>query len=480
MKQIYAPNLEWELKDLPIVTNLKFERSNWGFNPTATISIWRDGDYKLKGKISGLVKDFEKLNKEHFAGKGNIILGQTVTGIDAQGNTIEMHKCFCNIVPNESLQHNYAEGILEIDSIKLSFLPDRMINDKTIRFDWFVCKRVSGYFFERTLRDQVNNKIRVGIDEYNDSDTNIGDHTKDYLLVDLPDYKLVVAKVPETLLPDGMEGLCLEFRGNLDDVNSDVIDGISNFISFLMGNEVIHLGYTIACGDSLVEVCLNDLNDLGAESIMPPIRFNLKYEWGNLTYLLNRFLPQYLSLKDTLRLNGALSMYWISKTVPLGVNLPILATAVESIANAYLENKDFATEYMSEETYLELIKTEKEQIEHKLSSVEGGEIILNKILGAFRKGPNEKMNTFIACLKIEIGKEEKKAIALRNKMAHSSIKYSKDEKAHNDLVLTRVYQVLFHRILLKLLGYDGYYIDYSSQGCPLRYIDRKAGESKNE
>jgi hypothetical protein len=40
---------------------------------------------------------------------------------------------------------------------------------------------------------------------------------------------------------------------------------------------------------------------------------------------------------------------------------------------------------------------------------------------------------------------------------------------------TRIYQTLFHRIVLKLLGYDGLYTDYGTPGHPSRTIDEPSG-----
>ena len=85
------------------------------------------------------------------------------------------------------------------------------------------------------------------------------------------------------------------------------------------------------------------------------------------------------------------------------------------------------------------------------------------------------MNAFFKLIEIDIGKEEKAAIQLRNKMTHSARDYSQDEKAYDDLILTRVYEVLFNRIILKLLGYDAYYTDYSLQKSPLKHISKSAG-----
>jgi len=64
---------------------------------------------------------------------------------------------------------------------------------------------------------------------------------------------------------------------------------------------------------------------------------------------------------------------------------------------------------------------------------------------------------------------------LTNKMAHGSRDYSKKEKGYDNLILTRVYEVLFNRIFLKLLGYESYYTDYSLQNSPLKHISKSAG-----
>ena len=104
------------------------------------------------------------------------------------------------------------------------------------------------------------------------------------------------------------------------------------------------------------------------------------------------------------------------------------------------------------------------------------QIIINKISGAYQKGPNEKMRIIFDKLGLETGKVEDQAIRLRNSMVHGSRDYSDIENAYDDLVLSRAYEILFHRIMLTLIGYTDYYIDYSMQGCPSKPVRMKAGE----
>ncbi len=480
---IYLPYLEWEFSNFPITINkLKFEQSNWGFSDDTIIEIWRDEKFRLRGKICGNISDFKKNNEIHFVEKGNIVKGQTITGVDFSGNNIELQECFLTTFHTNSLQITgksyFTEGGLTLDSLRIQFSQHPDKKEKLTRLDWFLCNKIDAHFIERTFRKASQKKIRVGIDEYDESIEDLigSSSSKDYAVVKLPQIEFIVAKVPEIFLQD-QYGLCLEFRNKINEVNENLIAGISHFISFLLGNEIKHIGYTLVNDDVLIESNLETVNNKKSAYSMPPIKFNFQYEWGNFSWLLNQLLPKYLELRREISLDEALSRYWIARRTPLGANLPILASALEIIVEKYLKQKsDYKNEHLPQNEYLTLIGAELKELKNKLSSLKGGEIILNKISGAFRKGVNEKMNHFLSSTGIEIGKSEKEAIALRNKMAHASRDYSDENRAHDDLIYSRVYEVLFHRVILKLLEYDGCYIDYSLYKCPSKYIGQSVGK----
>jgi hypothetical protein len=56
-------------------------------------------------------------------------------------------------------------------------------------------------------------------------------------------------------------------------------------------------------------------------------------------------------------------------------------------------------------------------------------------------------------------------------MTHGALGNSDDEVRHY-IILTHAYESLFNRVLLKSLGYDGDYIDYSALGHPSLRIDK--------
>ena len=54
-------------------------------------------------------------------------------------------------------------------------------------------------------------------------------------------------------------------------------------------------------------------------------------------------------------------------------------------------------------------------------------------------------------------------------MAHGDI--MSDQETERLMSLTRSFQTLFHRIFLKILGFDGDYFDRSTAGWPKSHID---------
>jgi len=485
--EYYIPEIEWEYSDFPLkIINLEFEKNNWGFDKSSTITIWRNEKQELKGEIIGSISGFMENENESFVGEGNIIKGQIIKGYDNKGNIFKINESFLTIFQTNSYQKNnngyLTKGTVIFDSLDIEFLEKKSIESNDIRYDWFICNKITPHFQRTTTRQlkPIQKKIRRNIDDYDNSIESLirSSSSKDYCQIKTLDFKFIISKVPSKFLNGNTEGLCFEFRENINEIDSNLITGVKSFVSFLLGTEIHHIGYSITNDEKLKASHIKSLNRNISEIVMPPIKFNLKYEWGDFSFLVNQYLPKYLDLRESLSLDISLSKYWIAKNLPIGTNLPVLASALETIAGKYLKiNNLNQSEYLSQEDFLELIKKEKLILEEKLKSVEGVQIMLNKILGAFRKGANEKMNIFFQSIGLNVGTSEKKAINLRNKMAHSSKDYNVNKNVFNDLVFSRIYETLFNRILLKLLGFEGYYIDYSIKGCRLKHIDEVSGKN---
>ncbi len=474
------PHLEWEFSSFPLdLKQISFEKNDWGFEKDTTISVWRDNTQRLIGKIKGRNNKPNNFDNTDFIGKGNIVKGQDISGTDENGNNIELTDCLWTEIKCNSKNINQIEGKIVFDKLKISSKTEQ--KKELIRFDWFSCAEIPAHFTERTLRNikLKSPKIRIGVDKFDDKTENFigGSCAKDYAKVNLHQLSFIISEIPKiVMIGSKMKGICLEFRNYTGNIDSELLNGIQEFVSFLFGNELYYWGNSIVTESKLLEANLLSLSEVKTVNTMPPIKFNRKYNWGDLSHLINKYLPDYLLKRKKLAINTAISRFQMAKTLPLGSNLPILSSAVEIIAGAYMKSSNsISSEYLPKKEYKNLINNEISQIKEKLKNIEGGEKIISKIENAFRKGINEKLNDFLQSIDIEIGKLEKDAINLRNKMAHSSRDYSKEENIHADLILSRAYEVLFNRIVLRLLNYNDYYIDYSVQNCPSKPIQKCAG-----
>lgn len=486
IKDIYSTWLEWEFSDFPLIINeLEFENNNWNFDKSSFIEISRGNDFTFRTVIKGYVSNFKNLDgKNDFIGKGNIIEDQKIKGKGLNGEEIVLKGCLNGEMKTDSANLKFVEAGLYIESLSINKTRKKQ-KDGNIRLEWFVCRDIPSHahLWGHTRRNPEfdNKKIRIGIDEYDDTPQNMigGSSSSDYSFIDLKNIKFILAKVPKSLLPEGYEGICIESRENYPPLSDEILNGIIEFLSFLLGNKLIHTGNSLINNQELIEANLFSCNISKSGTAMPPIQLNFKYEWGDITKLLIRYLPEYLDKRTKIGLKDALSRYWISKETPIGANLPVLASALEIINHNFIKDIDQELlEYLPKAEYQGLIKEELDSIKIKLDYLPAKEkqIIINKISGAYQKGSNEKMRILFDKLGLETGKVEDQAIRLRNSMVHGSRDYSDIEDAYDDLILSRAYEILFHRIMLILIGYTDYYIDYSMQGCPSKPVRMKAGE----
>jgi len=489
MTEFQIPHLEWEHIDFPLtIHNLVFEKTNWDFGKDASITIWRDNRHRLKAEIKGVLRKVDEINKDSFIGEGNIITGQKISGRDSNFNLVELHDCF---IGNTSHTGINSQGLaldtkatIVLYSIRIVYKRvEKNIETTTTKFEWFICKTNSVRFNKSTkryLKKDVKLRVREGVDPEDDYFSHLqgSSSSRDFCKVELEEVSFLLGKVPENFVNNNVNGLFFEFRENAESIDEDLTFGIQKFVGFLLGNELISIGHSLVKGDILLESFAISIAEYPENNTMPPIKFNSQYEWGNFSYLVNTYLPKYLEIRNELFLDVAIEKSFIANNLPLGTNLPILASALETIITKYFKSKQIKLfEYISEKEYLNIIEDELETMSQKLQSIDGNEIILRKIKGAFRKGVNEKTRLFFSAINLEIGGEEQKAISLRNKMAHGSSDYSANSKVYKDLVASRVYEVLFNRVILTLLGYEGYYIDYSITGVPSKHISKPAGTS---
>jgi hypothetical protein len=491
---VYDPRKEWEYFDFPIeVSNLKFEMNFHQLSgSTCSIKISRDENFKLKATISGHTLNSKALDEDKKEeGPGNFAALDSIIGFDTENKfTYILTNCF---IGSYTLKGTYFENLgmpftaaLHFDSFSRkprNLQPDN--NLPIVHNEWFVSASLNFFYPGNTRRffRDIFHKNRQGFDEEIGSEKiSPISYSRDYFTINTADIKCIVSEVPKEFKLPWAECFCFEYRPGFGlETSKSLKKSLEFFLGFLFGTEMIKIGSTTFAGEEII--CQEAYSPSGGDIVhfcqngsKPPIQFNEQYEWGKVQHLVDKYFPTYLKIGKELDLEGILWRFFQAKTVPVGVNLPILSSALEKLARNYLKaHSEVKLDYIDEADFTTLIAAEIELIKNKLGGIENADIIVNKVKGAYRRGDNERLNLFFNLIDLPINDLEKKALKARNSMAHGGSDAKTMEKAKKLILHTRVYETLFHRVFLRVLGYDDYYIDYYLSGRKIRKITTPTG-----
>ena len=160
--------------------------------------------------------------------------------------------------------------------------------------------------------------------------------------------------------------------------------------------------------------------------------------------------------------------------MPLGTDLPIYYSGLSAIANARFRDAEDAppTTYMLKDEYEHLLSNLLAEAGTLLADKPHGIRILENIKRAYQRSINQRFAYFFEELELPIGKSEKRALEERHTWAHGGDMNVDVEQAYQN---KRVYWTLLSRILLRILGYQGMYLDFSGRVESLRPLEEPAG-----
>ena len=250
--------------------------------------------------------------------------------------------------------------------------------------------------------------------------------------------------------------------------------------SFVIGRRLMNIGYSAygsrgkpieevainPWGESIVSVCASaDLSPIPIDILpLPPDDI-----W-RLEQALRQLVPTYLALRNELGLRDALWRYWLCQETAIGIDLPIIAAGVDMISKAWFKKTKPRMLYISSDELDQLLGEEFTLIIKRLKGVSGGDKVIAHLRNANNWSGTDKILNFLRGLKLPIGSVEIEAIKSRHGMAHGSLATA-GENYRPLIVAKHAYQTFFSRIMLKILGYDGTYIDYSAKGFPHTPLD---------
>lgn len=493
----YQSHLEWEiLEPEQEISHLTFEIGLYNLNKNCIIKFSRDNQYDMTATISGIVENSDELEPNIEKIKGTFITSETVIGYSKDG----IYRFKLSGIVLGAINSRY----ISLSNPTLKFQADLIVDkiekslndiDSTIVsiHEWYLAGTTRISFPRSTSRsvDKSFKRLRDGIDPDDESrlftSSSCG---RDHLLVKFVDTSFIVSKVPQEYGPKWSFNISIEYRQSFGRIpNEQEREAISELVSFIFGNQLLKIGQTSY--DSSASLTLQEYQNPWGDNVVsrcqsqgfPPVEIGNFHDWNKVEILLNDLINNYISQRDALRLKDTLWKYWLAKYSTLGANLPILSSAVETLAEQILKNHPEIKHYYIEyQLFSKLIKDEISSVEKKIDANLNDdyskdekaaikESILRKIKGASQRGSNEILKMMFEIINLPIGKIELKAINARNKMAHSSLGAISDEEIQETIRLTRAYETLFNRILLKILSYNEQYTDYYTLGHPNRHID---------
>lgn len=477
MKENIFPYLEWEILREPITIS-KVCHTKELPEGQKKIVINRGESYKLRGLL------YAKGDFELFTKKKDSIPGSFAETFDIQGydqSELKHHILESCYIGGGRIRQEDQELLCEVDlGIQGLRTKYRTEAEGTWLTEWYINgprdnifrnsteRKLSRILFrERSApKDEKIHSIKVSRSSFS--------FTLDFLRVKARGFQFLVTKVPEGIGPEWSSNIGIEYHkdwGRIPGV--DEREKISELCSFIFGRQLLSVGCTIYDKDqNMVEgyACNpwgKDPKSLCEEHDIPPIRIS-GHAWdARAEDLVGQLLPTYYELRKPLHLKEALWLYWISRNIPIGPNLPVLAAAVETIMNGWFDYKKSKTHgvYMNKNEFENLLRPEIAAIQSKLKDEQYGDKIIDCILRANHMGIAERFRFFFDEIKLVVDEHEWNAIDARHDFAHGRIEF--DKTKWKPLIRhAQTYETLVHKILLKLLGYSGSYIDRSTVGWP--------------
>jgi len=475
MEKFVLPYLEWEVLREPITISKVDDRTELP-KGQKKIMINRDEDYNIRATLYFKDPTFKRDLRQSSA-----VAGSFPETFDIQGSSDFAYYTLESCLIGDTTIHLIQEGQEILDRANLHFkrLKIRYKNEKegTRLTEWYLNGPQDNVFCRVTNRKVLRSFLRERFASKEDKIDSIKISREawsggvDFLRIKACDFQFLVTKVPNGIGPSWSSNIGIEYRktwGRIPDMYER--EKIEELCSFIFGRQLLSVGYTVYDQNgNMVEGYAhnpwgNEARSYCSRHDKSPIRISNSAR-GKAEDVISQLLPTYYEMREPLCLKEALWHYWTSRNMPIGTNLPILAAAVESIMNGwykYTASKSHGV-YMKKEEFESLLKEEIEAIKRKFENIPDGDKIIANILKAYNFGITERYRVFFEEINLHIDDHEWEAIKERHKFVHGRIIF--DETDWKRVIQhVNTFETLLHKILLKLLGYSGTFIDRSVPG----------------
>lgn len=258
---------------------------------------------------------------------------------------------------------------------------------------------------------------------------------------------------------------------------------IREYLSFFVGKRLMYIGESLfdengnqigfimenprTCGFDIEKECMS--------SAKAPIRNDVSV-LQNYFNTIQKYIEPFSELYVKLDFDSLFSSYWYAQKVTQPMDLPILSAALENLKRKWYEEVALNPEtvLMDKKDFSKRIKPIKALVETQFAGTEYVERMKRSVEGMNRMSVSEQLTHFFEGIGMVIGKKEKNALQACNSSAHGSF-WGDNVDYEKQSVTSQVYGCILVRVILKLLKYDGNYIDYGTIGYPEKNINCPSG-----
>lgn len=492
VKKITDPmaHLEWELFEWPVeFSHITCLKGFYDLPKDAKVVLSRGENYKLSGHITGMISSRSAL--EYNPGDkeievGDIMEPEQIVGSKTSWETIGVKGVILGSnqisMPKSPADAQFGFNVQAIASEATYTDNGYTIDEVEKVLEFYLCGHIQLSWPGVTRKIEVTKtaKIRLGIEEDLEEPVNIaaqgGGSGADFFTIETAKYFVIVQKADSGYLPDWANGVVVEYRKKDKPIPSEEErKAISEITGFVLGTQLMKIGESqLDMSDIIVK--RQALNPWGDNIVAkcsapakPPVRIGHIDDWGKVQTLLSKLVPAYIEHREKYNLKDVLWKYWIASDLAIGTNLPILSSGLETLADSYIKANKLIRTYSKDEkhSYRKLVAEELELIKGKLEPFDFKKRVVDKFENPFTIGVGEKLKMFFETLGFKFGNKDIENLAMqaRNAMTHGPLGGT-DKEIKRYIKLSHAYESLFNRLLLKILGYEGDYTDYSYTGYP--------------
>lgn len=365
------------------------------------ITLWRDDHYRVEGELIGTYGDPSELDLH--VQPGTLAQPLMIEGMGKAGHHYIMRKGYLR---GHNALHSLKEGIAHsfrspLDHFEASRSYAFHESPPTVRWltEWYLNGiRTSGVFWRSTMRKLEPHYTKErDTTLYTAPQRPSRSSSTDHAFIEYDGKGFVVQRVPSMIGPAWSMNIGIEYRpewGGIPERDERV--AIAEIVGLVLGRWLLNVGFTEydELGDPITEMVTSPV----ASDVMSmcqangPTPINIEPDNGgqNIEDLLRSLVPAYLRLREPLRLNDAEWRYNLARDLPIGIDLPVLAAAIEGIGAAWLDSKKVLRTYLDADKYKKLLNEDFASIEAKLRTAgvpdDARQKIMSKLHGSYSLG----------------------------------------------------------------------------------------------